>query len=83
MTLDVMYRRLLLYKSVLCTLNYELDESFEPQDSEGHKVQTRERLGQPFIIAHQAAKACCPRMTPLHHPPPWQQHTPLFSPRAA
>ncbi len=41
---------------------------------EGHEVQTADGLGQPFIVAHQAAEARLPGEAALHDPAPGQQH---------
>jgi hypothetical protein len=53
---------------VLCTLNYQLHEALEHQDSKSHEMQARKRLDQPFIIPRQATKARRPGITALNDP---------------
>ena len=53
---------------MLYILNYEINETFQHQDSERHKMQAGERLCQLFIIASQAVKVCRPGVTPLAVP---------------
>jgi glucokinase len=46
----------------------------EHEAGEGHEVQAGQGLGQPLVVAGQAAEARHPGEAALHDPAPRQQH---------
>jgi hypothetical protein len=51
-----------------------LKEIVQHEEDGGTLVKARESIGETFVVAAQAAKACLPTEGAFHHPAFWQQH---------